>query len=419
MSVSYTYFPWVIRADNYIYRRTNGTLLSQSHPVTVGSLTARKDKVSVDTGSFLPGTYRVNPYKIYEQEIDCPSLTLAGGTKDALYEYNRFASGDGLLSVLNARIGAVSQPAGFAGAADRALQKAYAKLAQSDLGLGEDLGEIRQTIAMIRAPLKSLRKFLSGDNYRTLRELKRLRQYQKSGRWMRTTGVDAVKAATDTWLEIRYGLRPILFLLGDLMKLAEEQKNKVFDPTLIRTARSKVVIPEVRSYSERDKYSVYGGFNVWYDAQLSTVYTARAQVQYRQTSPLSTWDNLGLSPRFWPETAWDLTGLSFVWDWLFTIGPWIQTFRFKPEIEVLGNTVGVRCDKVTLVKASSYNLAGVTSPKIPLEYKCSCTERYYERVVRRSLPLLPLWTAGSTIDLWKIVDILAIDAQLLLGKRRR
>jgi hypothetical protein len=359
------------------------------------------DKTSVNTGNFVPGVYRVNPYSVWREVMEGDQYDTMLEKSSHTYRYYR----DGAPLALN--IGKVrnqSVPSALSALGQQALQKAYAKVSVGDLSMAEDIGEFRETIAMLKNPLGSLKNFLLDDRRKNMKLLKKLLRFQKTGRFGSQRGKEAAKAAANTWLELRYGFRPLINQLGDLIELARTGRSS-FDSTKIRNCRAKVTSTSLFNTIKEDMLTIQNtGYKFRYttDEEL----TAYASVSYRQVSESSALDNLGLTPRFWPETAWELTRLSFVWDWFVTVGPWIQTLRINPHVQILGNTVGRKVHRTT--ESDFYEIIMGGYPNTPMGAKSTYQFIRYDRTVDEDLPLTPLFRAGDVIDLFKTIDSVAL-----------
>jgi hypothetical protein len=311
-----------------------------------------------------------------------------------------------------------------------ALQKAYAKLGSADLELGESIGEYRETIQMLRSPLSALKKFLVDDKSRNWRLLKALASKDKRqvNRLLGRTGLATADTMSGTWLELRYGLRPLISLIQDVIDRVNSKQKEVLDPEKIRSARSRLEFPVENWEWAQDNLST----NVFIRGRVKVedTYWASAAVQYTQSEPTSLLDSLGLTPRFLPEVAWELTRLSFVVDWIFSIGPWLGTLRINPGIDVLGNTTGFKHRRRVYLMATEMKLStpivGGSIPWTPLAevhdeqtgedlmFESTC----YDRKVDTALSYLPHFTWGRTLDLFKAIDSISLIWQFAQQLRR-
>jgi hypothetical protein len=444
----HSYYTWLVYKDYTAY------------PWTVRFV---EGKESVETGVFIPGEYRTNPYSVTQTEISHdhngrgaatiesgdfildeklypgihPTASLVINETDPVYFATEGFKYPHTRDILGYTVGStyynvryvvgdwwryrhadladdVVPPRETATYEQLALQKATSKLSTADLELGETLGEYRETIQMLRSPLSGLKKFLLDDRSRNYRLLIALMKKDKRqvARLTGRTGLASADAMASTWLELRYGLRPLVMLVQDVIERVNSQQVAMFDPDKIRSARSRLTFSDERwEWME----TLFQGYPIIRSrAKVEDVYQATASVQYRQTAPATFLDSLGLTPRFLPEVAWQLTKLSFVWDWIFSIGPWLGTLRCNPDIEVLGNTVGIKHERKIYLTATEmrYKLnAWKGLPGVHDDHKggdLMIKRTQYERKVDVDLSYLPHFTYGRVLDLYKAVDSLML-----------
>jgi hypothetical protein len=429
-----------------------------------GQLAYLEAKSTQNDGCFVPGQYRVNPYSVCGGAIQVdgmrhgsmlkadlgtdqfswpgiPAMYLAlagestpiylvtvafinsywlsyGGYKVGdVYYHNVYAFGDWWRYDLPNKASDSVIPHTSDDYEQLALQKAYGKLRSADLDLGEDLGEIRETIQMLKDPLSGLRKFLLDDRSRNLRLLLAFKRKDVRELKLLTgrTGEAAFESFASTWLELRYGLRPLIKLVQNVIERVRDKNVEVLDPDRIRSVRTRLTFGPIETMAWSQ--ATYGGVaNIRSKFLVEDTYYASASVQYKQTSEQGYLDALGLTPRFLPETAWALTGCSFVADWIFSIGPWLATLRINPDITVLGNTTGFKHHRKVSVITTQMGTTN-TYPNVPWTTlkdvhppgadACIVTEKY-DRRVNVDLSYLPHFTWGRTLDLFKAVDALLI-----------
>jgi hypothetical protein len=433
--------------------------------VKTGKISVVREKTSVESGVFIPGQYRVNPYS-----VKGGTCSVRNDAQGALYLNQDFIPGaanwpgihpsHAALIDEDTPVYAVGIPfvdtywASYGGyvpgetyyqsvyvfgdwwrfalpnyASDEtipheaedyeqlSLQKAYAKLGSADLELGESIGEYRETIEMLRHPLSQLKKFLIDDHSRNWRLLTALAKSDKRAinRLLGRTGLATADTVTGTWLEIRYGLRPLVSLIQDVVEMIKEQQKEILDPEKIRSARSRLMFGPIQTWVE--PYVTYG--NVAFIRSRCLVedtYWSTASVQYTQSETNTLLDQLGLSPRFLPEVAWELTRLSFVVDWILSVGPWLGTLRINPGIEVLGNTSGFKHKrKVTVFNTQMCTVGrswSVPWTNVPFVHDpngdVAIEQETYERKVNLDLSYLPQFTWGRTLDLFKAIDSISL-----------
>ena len=224
--------------------------------------------------------------------------------------------------------------------------------------------------------------------------------------------------AVDTWMELRYGLRPIVSLIESIIEEVE-RKRRAFDPNRIRSARA------LKSRTRDYQTTCSGNTSLFANTlhlQLTTTITWRAVVYYkcdydREGDFASLY---GLSPEYLPETLWQLTGRSFVVDWLWSVSEWLGSFRVKPGISILGNTVsrkelthGMIVPEVEPLYANTEMIGSDDLP--PTTY----FSEKYERRCDQKLSSTPIWMGFSEIDLFRTLDSLSLILQPILKSAKR
>lgn len=379
---------------------------------------ASSSKDSVDEGSFRPGDFRINPYTVSK------SANESTETSFTWWKWLNEATNTYMENSLKGQIGlfGATDP-GFqwgneATRKANVLQKAQAKLGKSELSLGVEFGELKETFQTLRDPLKALRTWFLGDKSYNLRRFSMLRDTISKKRGLVNLGQDSA----DTLLEIRYGLRPIISSIQAIMEHAASQA-KALDPQRIRSVGSKITDEQTGVKTEKYliKYdlgdgSTPGGIKYVTTSEAKRVY--RAKVYYRRLLESSSLQDWGLSPEHIPEIVWELTRLSFVVDWIFSVGPWLGSYRVKPGIEILGNTVSTRTtvtakatpiwvpDRDWMVK----NLSGGIGTFYEQSYVRECDE---------DLSKTPLFRYSDAVSLWHIIDGLALTMQPLWKSLRK
>lgn len=422
-----TDFPRVSHYTQTIERSTGVTIQQDKDIRTIPQMLSYTELVSsVNTGRFTPGVYRVNPYTHHGGSFGLVSSSIEREFLDTCYpkpclvrnayRTTGFLDADAIYWAYDT----LKKSPTTSAYEQLALQKAKSKVGAGELELGEDLGEYRETIKMLRNPLGQLKKFLVDDRSRNLRLLLALakKDRREVALLLGRTGKASVETMTGTWLELRYGLRPLVGLVQDVVKMVNDKQMNVLDPDRVRNCRSTLTFTETKSdiYERRiDLYYVYARSKV----VVEDVITASASIQYKIAEQSSLADTLGLTPRFLPETAWQLTRLSFVVDWIFTIGPWLASLRINPGIEILGNTVGVKVARnitAQIYQARHVNVQSWTSANTP---ESTYETRKYDRKCHVDISYLPHFTWGRTLDLYKLVDALSLIWQILPNKWRK
>lgn len=227
-----------------------------------------------------------------------------------------------------------------------ALAKAYAKMNQSTLLSGEIIHDLDQTVRMLRRPFAG-----------AVDLLKRMHKYRR--RINAKTYTQAVKAAADTWLEYRYGWKPLLLDCDAIIDLAVQKRSRDWRALVVRSSESQ-------SFSQTVDFSNLTFSSVWKASgtlQRERVVKAHAGIMFRsvETTDFMSETNriLGTRPRDLAVTAWEIIPYSFVVDWFVNVGTWIEAVVPNPDVEVITSwltTVNKVTDKfgATLTVTRSY-----------------------------------------------------------------
>jgi hypothetical protein len=179
---------------------------------------------------------------------------------------------------------------------------------------GVALGELGETLRMIKSPAKAFRNGL--DSFLGAAKKHRRRR-----------GPDRMKAVADTWLEYVYGWAPLINDIDDAMNYLHKRQKQLESPTRTITANGegREVIITVHSR---------GGQGSKTFAQVRT--TASRKVRYRgaifteqQNPQLFTPKSLGVSLDDFVPTAWELMPWSFLIDYFTNIGDILQAFSLR------------------------------------------------------------------------------------------
>jgi len=399
----------------------------------VQSAIVSSTKTSVNTGKFSPNVFRINPYSVMRESAHVAGSGTIIGRKqvDASsmyeYEYTGPIAGTCFSNRYCWKVPIFSQDQELQRLADVCLQKAYSKVGSPDFGGLENLGELRETLELLRNPFKALRDFLAFKNPKlggasngTLLGCLLNPKSSRSQAILASTKLTG-NVVAKTWLEVRYGLRPLVSAVQDVIKLVDKVVNS-FDANRVRSKRSKLKIDRHTASTET------GGANgvVLMSGKCICHHKIKicGIVYFKQKTDLSQAQKLGLDLRYLPEAIWELTRLSFVVDWLFTIGPWLGSLRFQPEILYLGATTSCKIDSFGSITLNPRSATGVEFGTL---YKMTgdSTEvkfegQRFDRVVKGTQPpSLPLFRGTSGLDFWKVLDGLALINQSMSFNIRR
>jgi hypothetical protein len=281
------------------------------------------------------------------------------------------------------------------------LQRALAGVGNSDLSLGVELGEMKETLEFLRNPFTSAKKLALTN----LTLFSKTRKILNTPKHMFKRGSDLVKRTADTVLEWDMAVMPLyrsIYDIGEQLK----KKQLEFDAKKIR--RSTAV-------SSQEYDNVYDntfpltGCDCTYRVTNQGSCKTRAVVYYKCKTERTTLQQLGLSFEYVPEVLWDLARLSFVVGWGLQVKPWLGSFRVMPSISILGNTVSVKEVGIgTAYPKTFYSQVGFEKPVVENVGPSMFQYEAYERLCDEPTPLLPQLRVGNSLSLHQTIDALAL-----------
>lgn len=167
-----------------------------------------------------------------------------------------------------------------------------------------ELGEAKETLAMVISILRAVRRPL--EAYKAFE-----RQLRKNKKLSKEKMYEALQSK---WMEYRYAIMPAFYSIQDISKLVKERNNA------FKTDREKRVI----TYNNvTDVPLVNPHRNYVYQVMTgTTIVRATGKARYNLSNlNLRLFDQIGLNPFV---TAWELIPFSFVVDWFVNIGDWVQ-----------------------------------------------------------------------------------------------
>jgi hypothetical protein len=358
-------------------------------------------KASVDTGSFKPGSYRVNPYSIKagrvlsEESADGTSVSgngsFSGTDQNATYDYEYGAEVENFFlvsmkRVLSDYLATHTTAYNASWGRTQALQAARAKLSGQMLTYGVEAGEFKETLQFLLNPCKSLRSLFS--------------------RRMIFGGPQSkLSHLTDAYLEFRFALQPLLGLVEDTFGLIKDglpsfETGKIYSHHAMR--EDEVV---VSGDTESSNSSC-----IYFRTTPSIVETVKylGSVQCIYQVPPGLASMLGVSIFDVPSIVWELTRLSFIIDRYIAIGPWIESLRYQPETTILGGTTGIR--RCVTVKPSliEHKFLWGTAYKPTSLTGTSVEWNSYDRFVEEDLSTMPAINFGLSKSVTQVIDEIAL-----------
>lgn len=378
----------------------NGVTYGNSAPRAIGW----KQSISAlnNVGKFVPGTFRANPV-VLEKFVALGEPT--SSTSEDVYQANK-GKINGHVCALLARSMHMTPASNFdsytswdATAAGHSLQKAYASMKEAELDVGVMLGELRETIEGLRNPIQALRGWLHLWN-------------KLSRRGKRPKPSDHLNMLTGSWLEWRYGIQPLILSIQDIIEHVCNQSLAAQEKLLRQ--RGKI------AYERNHKVtgSVYPEKSYLLEGTTEIVVKHKyvTNVFYKMTRPLTWQERYGLDAFSIPGIALELTRLSFVWDWFFSVGDWLGSITPSDARTVHGSVTSQKCTVVSTTRVTAIKFFGL----VPAKYSGGLYELTYEKLDRRinqPLALTPL-VNRQALSLKRTIDGISLLWQSLPKPRR-
>lgn len=233
------------------------------------------------------------------------------------------------------------------------------------------LGELRETLNLLRNPFKTGTKLIEGLLTRRYNKIKIYESYlvaynrkfsslTERKMWETWLSKNTMKNIGDLWLEFRFGVLPLMQDIEDTMKLLASICS--FDDVQTHKAygKSEIALSEVRKWA-----GVYGvnqhTLHKSVDKAESIIrFGYRTKVQDSTESLRSQVSESFLNIRDVPGTAWELMPWSFFIDYFVNVGSIIESV-FESQENVVWLS---RCDISTLTEQAVGFAAIPIAPKI-------------------------------------------------------
>lgn len=193
-----------------------------------------------------------------------------------------------------------------------AFYKKYENVLTSFSG-GTALGELRETLHMIRNPAISIRKALGLH----VDGLVKRRNLSKGER---------LKAASDGWLEFQFGIAPLVNDVRDAVGYLEKRTKQLSQEVIPISADGQA--NDITCTMERSNL-LDSAFYIWYERRASDTvsvrYSGAIKASVTGTSRVNA-SSLGLAPRNFVPTIWELIPWSFAIDYFTNVGDVITAY---------------------------------------------------------------------------------------------
>lgn len=362
-----------------------------------------KQVVSERSGKFFPGKFRANPCilrdiraQVVKGFVRCkPSdgayIEWIGDLwNKPLWETGSLYNGD-----FNSGYGTWNQSY-----ANLAQVKALSKLKDAEFDAGTALGELKETLNLLRNPFSALTNEM-------------LKIY-KHGRKVNKTA-SLLDALSGGWLTYRYGIIPLMLDIQNIIQLCEKKLRQI-EGMQRESGGLKHSSNFVTKIDNDLKIGDITRINSTTVFEFERVYKTTHHCYFLrsfESQDLATMRMLGMHPSQFTSILWELTRLSFVVDWFIAVGDWLRAFSPDPTVSFLGHCVSQKIEttiKATMTRVSSpYGLDTTKAVVLPSYWAhSSILER---RVVTAGVVFPPFNPNFFTVK--RLLDSLALVWALL------
>lgn len=326
------------------------------------------------TKKYRPGFGVVNPIIHYKNVGSCTSgslcdvyITLAGKLK-------RIRSLEGHIAALTQQYFSPNFVSNVPpGPAElQALQKAIGKASVAKAMVGVTFGEAPETISMFVDPFKKL----AHEGYKFQKLIPR--------------NVRSIASfAMNAWLQVRYGVFPLMGEIDTYRNLIAEGHNRVISDML--KEKAGWASPSSHTTARFVRNSTCGAYLHGTESMERGTRVA-ATAYFRRTRSVMS-ENLGIDFSSLPSTLWELVPYSFVVDWFIDVGSWLDNLNPNNSVSHIQN-----CLSLSSYERATTCVTGVSAQAEPSASNpvSACSSVYvserssYQRDVGLTLPALPL-----------------------------
>lgn len=383
----------------HIYAKSaNGLSVTQDRDfaITIARIIGDYESIdSVRSGKFIPGIFRVNPVTIKHGTASCTPGVLhyksrynsCGAEQKVTGPYMAFSGSLPFGSVNNNLV-------------QQALAKAYAKTKDAEFNAVVAMGELKETLELLRNPMRSLVKALSRapGPYPGHRRL--------------------IDGMSGSWLTWWYGIKPLISDLDSAIKYI----TKIPQKPGLGLRRVRATVNNESSVSTSTATGVQS-FSFTADHVTTTRHKVTAVVYYtvniNGVKPFEGPRALGMALDQLPANLWELVPFSFVVDWLYGVGAWLSNMTPSTQVQYVGNSVSSKIS-VTL-RVSPGNPKYCTPPMDLTEFSPSIFTAKTDtlvRVVNQPVPALPVFHGALSLKN-TITSLALICANMPKSWRRR
>lgn len=257
---------------------------------------------------------------------------------------------------------------------DETLQRAAARIEQPDFNGNLFFGELAETVAMLRNPIRGLGRLFDSTYYR-----KRRKSLPK----------DLTDFTTGQYLQAIWGIAPLMQAIADVKKAFDLKAVK-------RLGRSTAgcSLSESSGYSTSYAFPGMGGVSTpfWVERKKEEKFTSRIYYRpvYEGSDIYTLVKRWGLDPVDIPATMYMVLPCSFLFDWFLNVGQWLRAVRPRTDVDMLGNYTSAKTVETVTYRPSGPCQLTIAGTPVTLHFESSFIELKGERLVRtvnRNIPL--------------------------------
>ena len=272
---------------------------------------------------------------------------------------------------------------------DITLSRLYGQISRAPAQMLVTAGEFNKSCATLNRVIRiAIELFKKASNYRKLAK----------------TGVITAAQAADAYLEVRYGLRPIMYEIKGIIEGIQQFGTKKSLKIQVHTEIPDITSENVMSYGS---YTPFSGHIIDYK-QVESVegyMTAGAILRFKQ-SEFGLVDIFGLDEIL--EAAVELYPLSFIANWFFNLTDWLRTWTPKVDVNVAGTYLSLHQEGMRVLTVENFRKTELPSPSLTdtvdqgTRVRTTSTTRY----ANPTIPKLP--RLRINLDRLKVLDLIAI-----------
>jgi len=351
-------------------------------------------------GKFFPGIYRANPVTIHES---CGMSTAGKTTITNSGTTGAYLDGHFMCHPTIAL--RLTVPAWDANLENYSKAKVFAKLNNPDADLAVFLGELNETLHLLRHPFENLIRFFRDIGARA---------YSRNRRLYRTKNL--ISLSSNQWLQYRYGILPLISDIQSIIKLINKKIEEILN-TLYRLG-ARV---ETKTSTSSEIYLTWWNYSFYAQEVKAEAMFSHSAIYFKrilQSGNDIFLRSIGLDLTQLPAAAWELVKYSFVVDWFFRVGDWLQAITPNASIDFQGGFTSQKWEQTR-----SYTFLRGTAFPGNLPMVCVNSPAFYWvnstliRHVGITKPVLPAYNPNF-LNITRTLDSLALLWRPLLRKMR-